>query len=429
MIAVVVKCGKNDYMVIDDREWSSFNNIIKSLSGSDKKNRTYKIGDRNFTYKETKKFKHLFTGTYASAYNLMPEIITEHGNYKKLIDDILESLKIAPGKRWDYVLFFANDFNKSVFKDTDYDYNFEAVKKHDFLMFFEDENIEKLRTGEYEALLKIALYARYDTEDDILNRILGDARFELPADFDIYYSDESEMDEKLKFIRNKSIIEDFFINNRRGLQRFLARENEYSTEIISVLNQINPVIYTTDRPVSKMRFTDLFPKRITDKIGIMGFLDARSATNNIIIRISQTADKLCKLDFESAYKIQSEIAKVSEEFCEIAETAIDGIVNVPELFNNNSSKKILESIGNVTKCEGNRDKYIDLLNRAILAFDNENYTKEELKPIFSLWVEEWSVEFKRCVKYLTDESIDFMKKYLSEAEIKVVEDNFRKSQV
>lgn len=35
----------------------------------------------------------------------MPEIITEHGNYKNLIDDILESLKIAPGKRWDYVLF------------------------------------------------------------------------------------------------------------------------------------------------------------------------------------------------------------------------------------------------------------------------------------------------------------------------------------
>lgn len=54
----------------------------------------------------------------------------------------------------------------------------------------------------------------------------------------------------------------------------------------------------------------------------------------------------------------------------------------PNFFNNNSSKKILESIGNVTKCEGNRDKYIDLLNRAILAFDNENYTKEELKPIF-----------------------------------------------
>lgn len=141
----------------------------------------------------------------------MPEIITEHGNYKNLIDDILESLKIAPGKRWDYVLFFANDFNKSVFKGTDYDYNFEAVKKHEFLMFFEDENIEKLRNGEYEALLKIALYARYDTEDDILNRILGDARFELPADFDIYYSDESEMDEKLKFIRNKSIIEDFLL--------------------------------------------------------------------------------------------------------------------------------------------------------------------------------------------------------------------------
>ena len=82
-------------------------------------------------------------------------------------------------------------------------------------MFFEDENIEKLRTGEYEALLKIALYARYGTEDDILNRILGDARFELPADFDIYYSDESEMDEKLKFIRNKSIIEDFFTNTRK----------------------------------------------------------------------------------------------------------------------------------------------------------------------------------------------------------------------
>ena len=215
-------------------------------------------------------------------------------------------------------------------------------------------------------------------------------------------------------------------DSRRGLQRFLARENEYSTEIISVLSQINPVIYTTDRPVSRMRFTDLFPKKIKDKIGIMGFLDARSATNNIIIRISQTADKLCKLDFESAYKVQSEIAKASEEFCEIAETAIDGIVNVPELFNNNSSKKILESIGNVTKCEGNRDKYIDLLNRAILAFDNENYTKEELKPIFSLWVEGWSVEFKRCAKYLTDESIDFMKKYLSEAEIKVVEDNCNK---
>lgn len=41
-------------MVIDDRDWSSFNNSIKSLSGSDKKNRTYQIGDRNFTYKETK---------------------------------------------------------------------------------------------------------------------------------------------------------------------------------------------------------------------------------------------------------------------------------------------------------------------------------------------------------------------------------------
>lgn len=414
-------------MVIDDREWSSFNNSIKSLSGSEKKNRTYKIGERNFTYKDTKHFKHLFTGTYASAYNLMPEIITEYGNCKKLIEDILELLKIAPGKRWDYVLFFANDFNKAVFKGTDYDYNFEAVKKHDFLMLFEDENIEKLRRDEYEALLKIALYARYDIKDDILNKILGDARFELPEDFDIYYSDESEMDEKLKFIRNKSIIEEFFINNRRGLQRFLARENEYSMELISVLNQMNPVIYTTDRPVSKMRFTDLFPKKIKDKTGVMGFLDARSATNNIVIRISQSADRLCKLDFESAYKIQSEIVSASDEFCEIAETAIDGIINLSELFNNNSSKKILESIGNATKCEGNRDKYIDLLNRAILAFDNENYTKEELKPIFSLWVEGWSVEFKRCVKYLTDESIDFMKKYLSEAEIKVVEDNIHKS--
>ena len=60
MIAVVVKCGKNDYMVIDDREWSSFNNSIKSLSGSDKKNRTYQIRDRNFTYKETKKNLNIY---------------------------------------------------------------------------------------------------------------------------------------------------------------------------------------------------------------------------------------------------------------------------------------------------------------------------------------------------------------------------------
>lgn len=91
-----------------------------------------------------------------------------------------------------------------------------------------------------------------------------------------------------------------------------------------------------------MRFTDLFPKKIKDKIGIMGFLDARSATNNIIIRISQTADKLCKLDFESAYKVQSEIAKASEEFCEIAETAIDGIVNVPELLIITALRKYLK---------------------------------------------------------------------------------------
>ena len=72
---VLLKCGKNDYMIVNENEWKEFNKRKDGIPKKDRKDRSYKIADRVFLLKETKKIKNIFSGSYVDMYKLMPEIV------------------------------------------------------------------------------------------------------------------------------------------------------------------------------------------------------------------------------------------------------------------------------------------------------------------------------------------------------------------
>jgi hypothetical protein len=51
------------------------------------------------------------------------------------------------------------------------------------------------------------------------------------------------------------------------------------------------------------------------------------------------------------------------------------------------------------------------------------YNKNVLADIFSQWVETYSVEFKKCVKYISKENVEFMSRYLSDKEVEFLKSN------
>lgn len=418
---VLLKCGKNDYMIVNENEWKEFNKRKNGIPKKDRKDRSYKIADRVFLLKETKKIKNIFSGSYVDMYKLMPEIVIANTDYKELTNEILLYLENTPGRKWDFVLYFASDFTYSNFKSDEYDFYFEALKKYEFIKLFENEDISKVQLPDYMLLVEIALKARYDDKNAAIDMILGDERFELPKNFDIHYSSEMEFDENLRFIKNKEIIKDFFLNNRRGLHRFLANPNPYTPEIVSVLTDINPLIYSVDDNISRMSFCELY--QIRKNKSVMGYLDVNSASNNLVLRMRKMSDEMIERDFTDPYKKPELVTETSEALIPYAENVIEGIVAVPELFNRGAAKKILDCLGDITKCETIKDKSVILLNKAISQFSCGKYDEENLKNIFSDWVEEWSVDFKRIVKYISDDNIDFIKKYISKAECEVLDNN------
>lgn len=418
---ILLKCGKNDYMIVSENEWKEFNKIKDSIPKKDQKDRSYKLNDRMFLLKETKKIKNIFSGSYVDMYKLMPETVITYCDYKKLTDEIFRYLETAPGRKWDFVVYFASEFTFKNFKSDEYDYNYEAVKKYEFIELFRDEDISKIPRQDYMLLVEIALKARFDEDNVAINRILSDERFELPKDFDIFYSDEMEFDEDLRFVKDKEVIKNFFLNNRRGMHRFLARPNPYTPEIVTVLADINPLIYSVEDEILKMHFGELY--QIRKGKSVMGYLDVNSASNNIVLRMSKCTDELVKRDFEDAYKDEQAVKEAGDNLIPLAENVINGISVVPEIYSRKTSKKILDCLGSITKCESYREKGVELLNRAIKQYSCGKYNEEEIKNIFSDWVEEWSVDFKRIVKYIDEDNIEYIKKFVSQVECEVLDNN------
>lgn len=415
---VLLKCNKNDYMIVSEVNWKEFNVRKNSIPKKDQKDRTYKLKNRVFSLKETKKLKNMFLGSYVDMYKLMPELVVPNCDYKELTDDILLYLEKTPGRKWEFVVYFASEFTFNNFKTEDYDFYYESQKKYEFIKLFKDDDIKKIPFVDYMYLVEIALKARYDENNLAIDNILNDQRFELPKDFDIQYSDEMEFDEKLKFIKDKEIIRDFFLNNRRGLHRFLVRPNVYTPELITVLADINPMIYSVDDKIIKMHFGELYQRR-KDK-DTMGCLDVNSAANSIVLKISKLTDELVKRDFEDAYKDMEAVKIAGDEFCTFAKVVVDGIKNVPEIYSRKTSKKILDCIGMTTKCETYREQGAEILNSAIHNYLHGKFKKEDLQDIFSDWVEEYSVDFKRIVKYISKDNVELIKEYVSDIEKEVL---------
>ena len=156
---------------------------------------------------------------------------------------------------------------------------------------------------------------------------------------------------------------------------------------------------------------------------LIGYDNRERAGDALQLEIIKLADKLVKADFMAAIPDEEVISELGDSLAALCEKIVAGISNVPDVFSTGESKKILEALQMVTKCEKTKSIAIDYLNKIIGAFDNGLYNKNVLKDIFSQWVETYSIEFKKCVKYLSKENIEFMSKYLSEKEAEFLKDN------
>lgn len=418
---VMLKYDKKDYLIVKESEWNEFTKNKDSIPKKDQKDRSYRIRDKVFLIKEANKIKKVHSGTLTDMYRTMKEDVLKYADYRELTDDILEYLEDNPNRKNAYIEYFAKEFTNEGSDRSEYDYNYEAVRKYDYLKMFENDDVLAFSDSEYRMLVEIALKAKHDDKNKAINAILSCKKFVVPEGFNMFYSDEMEFDEKLKYIKNRDIIYDYFMNNRRGMHRFLIRPNEYTPYVVMALEDINPIIYTYDEKLEKKHFLDLFSDR-HDK-DTMGAVEVLSASNGVVMTFSKIVSELYDREMEDVFKDEEAVAKAYEEYLRYTKVILDGIKNVPEVFGRSTCKRILDLFSQAIKGESNKSQKINILNDVIKTFECGSYNESTLQNIFSDWCEVSSIDFKNTLKYISDENIERIKKYVSQVEINYIEAN------
>lgn len=407
--------------------WENIQNKISEYGAFDfsaKKNDRYVLAGEKLSVKEIKELKVIDMGCYPELYMKYPDVVINNSDITVLTEEILEYIEDKTSVKWDFLSYF--DKISYLDKKDELSAVNEAEAKLRYLKMFGERDLAKVPNDIYEKLLGIALYSKYD-ENDIFEKVFSDDRFAIPEKFKDTYMHETDLVDKMRLIRDKEFIKYAFTEFTGILDEFISVKRYYTDEIMEVLTEINPVLYTVEPEISIKDFQHIVEERTnmgfsTDCM-LIGYDNRERAGDALQLEIIKLADKLVKADFMAAIPDEEVISELSDSLASLCEKIVAGISNVPDVFSTGESKKILEALQMVTKCEKTKSIAIDYLNKIIGAFDNGLYNKNVLKDIFSQWVETYSIEFKKCVKYLSKENIEFMSKYLSEKEAEFLKDN------
>ncbi len=407
--------------------WENIQNKISEYGAFDfsaKKNDRYVLAGEKLSVKEVKELKVIDTGCYPELYLKYPDVVINNSDIAVLTEEILEYIEDKTSVKWDFLSYF--DKISYLDKKDELSAVNEAEAKLRYLKMFGERDLAKVPNDIYEKLLGIALYSKYE-ENDIFEKVFSDDRFAIPEKFKESYMPETDLVDKLQLIRDMEFIKYAFTEYTGILDEFTSVKRYYTDEIMEVLTEINPVLYTIDPEISMKEFKDIVEgwksKGYPIDYMLIGYDNRERAGDALQLEMNKLADKLIKADFVATIPDENVISELSNSLAFLCEKIVAGIGNVPDVFATGESKKILEALQMVTKCEKSKNIAIDYLNKIIKAFDNGLYNKNVLKDIFSQWVETYSIEFKKCIKYLSMENIEFMSKYLSEKETEFLRNN------
>ena len=407
--------------------WENIQNKISEYGAFDfsaKKNDRYVLAGEKLSVKEVKELKVIDMGCYPELYLKYPDVVISNSDITVLTEEILEYIEDKTSVKWDFLSYF--DKISYLDKKDELSAVNEAEAKLRYLKMFGERDLAKVPNDIYEKLLGIALYSKYE-ENDIFDKVFSDDRFAIPEKFKESYMPETDLVDKMRLIRDKEFIKHAFTEYTGILDEFISVKRCYTDEIMEVLTEINPVLYTIDPEISMKEFKDIVvewkSKGYPVDYMLIGYDNRERAGDALQLEVIKLAEKLVKADFVATIPDEKAISELSNSLAVLCEKIVVGIGNVPDVFATGESKKILEAIQMVTKCEKSKNIAIDYLNKIIKAFDNGLYNKNILNDIFSQWVETYSIEFKKCVKYLTKENIEFMSKYLSEKEAEFLRNN------
>lgn len=407
--------------------WENIQNKISEYGAFDfsaKKNDRYVLAGEKLSVKEIKELKVIDMGCYPELYMKYPDVVINNSDITVLTEEILEYIEDKTSVKWDFLSYF--DKISYLDKKDELSAVNEAEAKLRYLKMFGERDLATVPNDIYEKLLGIALYSKYE-ENDIFDKVFSDDRFVIPEKFKESYMSETDLVDKLQLIRDIEFIKYAFTEYTGILDEFTSVKRCYTDEIMEVLTEINPVLYTVEPEISIKDFQHIVEERTNMGFSadcmLIGYDNRERAGDALQFEMNKLADKLIKADFVATIPDENVISELSNSLAVLCEKIVAGIGNVPDVFATGESKKILEALQMVTKCEKSKNIAIDYLNKIIKAFDNGLYNKNVLKDIFSQWVETYSIEFKKCIKYLSEENIEFMSKYLSEKEVEFLRNN------
>ena len=407
--------------------WENIQNKISEYGAFDfaaKKNDRYVVAGEKLSVKEIKELEMLAVGKYPELYMKYPDVVVSNGDIAVLTEEILGYVEDKTSAKWDFLKYF--DMISYMDKKSELSSINEAEAKLRYLKMFGERDMSEIPDDVYEKLRGIALYSKYE-DNQIFEKIFFDDRFNIPEVYKKRYLPETDLEDKLKLIHDKEFIKHAFSEYDGFLDVYIAVERCYTDEIMEILTEINPVLYTVEPEVAIKDFKQIVEDRKMLGLPVdnmlIGYANRERAGDALQREMISLSEKLIKADFIASIPDKEVISEYCEELVILGEKISTGIGKVPDVFATGESKKILEALQTITKCENAKNIAVKYLNKIIGAFDNNMYNKNVLADIFSQWVETYSVEFKKCVKYISKENVEFMSKYLSDKEVEFLKSN------
>ncbi len=411
-----------EYIILNDENKKCYidtvekwNEIIKKtdLYGifdfEKRKNDRYEFAGYFFNVNDIKKMKVTDTGSYIQLYMRHPEPVLKNGNTEELVDEIIGCIYDRTALKWDF---------------TDCILSIDSPEaKLKYLEIIESTDIAEVPDEIYDKLTDIALYAKY-RNIKIINDIFSDDRFKMPENPDMDRLSEADADKKVHYLNNVRQIKEIFEKCGDTMDKFLSLHNIYTKPVTAALTDINPVLYITEPEIKKINFAQLAENYMTEnqpETGMKaGYLHRERAGDAVIRELGCLTDEIIQAGFEDIIPDSRKLEKCHTELMELCGRIATGIMNVPDIFSDSECRKIPELLQGIIKCPGFRNEAAEYLNKIISAYNCGIYDRMELSDIFSGWVEGYSTEFRRCVKYISEDNIEFISRFLSEKEIKVL---------
>lgn len=374
-----------------------------------RKNDRYEFAGNFFSVNDIKKLEITDTGSYIQLYMRHPEPVLKNGNSEELVDEIIRCIYDRTALKWNFTDLFLNIDSP------------EAKLK--YLEIIEGTDIAEVPDEIYDKLADIAFYAKYRSIK-IINDIFSDDRFKMPENPDMDRLSEADADKKVHYLNNVRQIKEIFEKCGDTMDKFLSSHNIYTKSVAAALTDINPALYITEPEIGKIKFTQLVKNNMTgnqsEPAMKAGYLHRERAVDAVIRELGCLTDEIIQAGFEDIIPDSRKLEKCHTGFMELCGRIAAGIMNVPDIFSDSECRKIPALLQSIIKCPGFRSEAAEYLNKIISAYNCGIYDRMELSDIFSGWVEGYSTEFKRCVKYISEDNIEFMSRYLSEKEIKVL---------